>query len=944
MNSKYPQRTQKQVMPDFGKVPPQAIEIEQAVLGTIINHFHLIAKYPYLKPEVFYKESHQKIYKALVKLYDDDAKPDLLILQDYLRSIYELESVGGPLYLTQLSGMGLTDIDTHSKIIYDKYMSREIIRISYESQQKAFGMTADPLDIIDFLQNSLMTLTEFDGDVQNNFVKSLQRTIEHIDTASKGEAVTVLKTGFKRFDQLFTLRVRYVCLIGGSEGSGKCFGINTPVLMYDHSIKMIQDIIPGDILMGPDGTERTVQTLGRGFSKLYKVNQRHGMSYIVNEGHILSLKNIGHFQKNKQTNEIKKIRFNKVINIPIEDYLKRSKTFKYLHKGYKGNSSEFNIKVKIPPYLLGLWLGDGSKAYPQITNPDIEVIKYLQDNFRCKEVTGKRLGDCRSFYLSGLKDKFKYYDLLYNKHIPNDYLINTREVKLELLAGILDADGSINKPYKETKTILNSYEITQKNEILADNIVMLCQSLGLYVKKTSKTARIKSINYSCKVYRLYISGININEIPFKIKRKQCQHIETNYDPTLSTLSIEDHGSGNYYGITVDKDELFMLSDYTVVHNTKLVTSLARGILDNEPDIAIQWFTFEDDREAIIRSFLAMDLKMTTRELQSIDYQITDTDKENICNTSKKYEKYIIEFYDRATSIGNILSRAKRFSDKYRNKKRLVIIDNLGLIECDKSGIDRDDFIAAKVKSVADNNNVSVMLLHHFTKEIDRKANIAEGYRPRKEYLKGSTRILDYVQQALFVNLLRKHPDLIAEEKHLTLDFIGNNPVEFTEANFDKHLWQINSTPDKDTKNITDLRMETFIKVKSLLNNETKFSNGKVITFSNLVQKYAEYNAFTDTRNKGREERFKTAKSSIYMFIMRKEYNANYVSDTNNPRSLYLYGKHPNLKHHIDNLFILESGKNRDGDNLDENALFRFICDLGYNIFKEVNNDGTFDPL
>lgn len=600
-NSKYPERRNRPVIySDFSKIPPQCDDLEKTVLGVFINQYYLIAKYPYLKPECFYRESHQKIFKAMVDLYDKDCRPDLLILQDHLRSINELESVGGPVYLTQLTSMEVPDISTHAKIIYDRYMSRELIRISSECQHDAFDTSKDPLEIIEYLQNSLMTLTEFDGDVQNNFNKSLERTITNIDTASKGETNTVLKTGFKRFDKKFTLRTRFVCLIAASEGSGK---------------------------------------------------------------------------------------------------------------------------------------------------------------------------------------------------------------------------------------------------------------------------------------------------------------------------------------------------------TKFVTSLARGMLDNEPTLAIQWFTFEDDKEAIIRSFLSMDVKKTSRELQSIDYKMTDIDKEQIRKISKQYEKYTIEFYDRATSMGNILSRSKRFSDKYRNKKRLVIIDNLGLIECDKFGNDRDDFLAAKIKSIADTNDNAVIIIHHLTKEVDRKANITDGYRVRKEFVRGSTRIVDYVQQALYINLLRKHPDLITEEKHLSLDFIGNNPIEFTEANFDKYLWSLNSMPDKDTKSITDLRVETFMKLKSLLNNDTKFaSNNKVITFADIIQKYAEYNSYVDTRNKGREEKFKTAKSSIYMFIVRKEFNANYVTDTNTPRSLYLYGKHPNLKHHIDDLFILESGKYRDGDNLDENALFRFVIDLGYNIFKEINEDGSFDPI
>ena len=584
------------ILSETGKPPPQCIDIEQSVLGTVINDYHLIAKYPYLKPEVFYRETHQKIYKALIDLYNNDIKPDLLILTDHLTTLKEIETVGGIVYITKLSSYSLSNIDNHVKILMDKYFYRELIKITYFVQRDSFDGTKDPIDIMDEIQNQLIELTEFDGDVQNNFQRSLERTIGSIIEASEGENITVIKSGYINLDKKFTFRTRYVCIIAGPEGSGK---------------------------------------------------------------------------------------------------------------------------------------------------------------------------------------------------------------------------------------------------------------------------------------------------------------------------------------------------------TKFVTSIVRGMLDNEPELAVQWFSFEDDRDQIIRAFMSMDLKMTSKELQSINYKVTEEDIQNIRTTSLKYQNYIIEFYDRITSIGNIVSRSKRFSDKYSNKKRIIIIDNLGLIECDKSGIDRDDFLAAKIKSIADSTNTAVILLHHFTKEISRRANIEDGYRPRKEYLKGSTRILDYVQQALFVNLLRKYPDLLAEEKHLQLDFIGTKNIEFTEANFDKYLWSINSMGDKETTSLTDIRMETFIKLKTLLNKETKFANGKLITFSDIIQKYSEYSNYVDTRNKGREEKYKTQKISIYIFIVKRKFNENYVTSDNSPRSVYLYGKNKELRYHIDDLFIVESIKNRDDDNLNENAIFRFITDLGYNIFKEIDANGKF---
>ena len=375
--------------------------------------------------------------------------------------------------------------------------------------------------------------------------------------------------------------------------------------------------------------------------------------------------------------------------------------------------------------------------------------------------------------------------------------------------------------------------------------------------------------------------------------------------------------------------------------TKYVISIVRGMLENEPNLAVEWFSMEDERQQIIRSFLSMDLKMTTKELQSINYQITEKDIHKIEEAAKKYENFNIEFYDRIASIATIIARCKRFGEKYKKLKKVIVIDNLGLIECDKSGIERDDYIATKIKDIADSDNAFVFLVHHFTKEIARKQNLEDGYRPRKEYLKGSTRILDFVQQALFVNLPRKYPDLLADEKQLEMNFITVKDIPFTDDNFDKYLWSINSQRDKETQTITDLRVETFVKVRSLLNNQTVDLNNNKVTFGYLVNKYAEYSHHIDFKNKGRDVKYMERKLSIYSFVVKRMFNENYTNNFNSPRSQYLYGKNHKLKNHIDDLFIVESIKNRDDENINDNTVFRYIVDLGYNTFTEIENDGKF---
>ena len=79
-------------------------------------------------------------------------------------------------------------------------------------------------------------------------------------------------------------------LVIGAPSSGKCLGLNTPVIMYDGSIKMSQDIIEGDLLMGYDNTPRTVLSIARGRDTMYRIDQQYGDSYTVNSEHIISLK------------------------------------------------------------------------------------------------------------------------------------------------------------------------------------------------------------------------------------------------------------------------------------------------------------------------------------------------------------------------------------------------------------------------------------------------------------------------------------------------------------------------------------------------------------------------------------------------------------------------------------------------------------------------------
>lgn len=353
-------------------------------------------------------------------------------------------------------------------------------------------------------------------------------------------------------------------LILGCMFSGKCLGKDTGVLMYDGTIKKVQDIKAGDLLMGDDSTPRRVLNTTKGFSKLYKIIPSFGKPYIVNEHHILSLK-CSHTLK-------KKYKKNQVINMKVTDFMNESKLAKKLFKGYRVGV-EFNNceELELDPYILGAWLGDGTSSKPEITSVDKEIIDYFTKYFLEKDLYPSKRDEISYNFInrknmgSKINSNWFMYQLrnlqiLNNKHIPYIYKCNTKENRLKLLAGLLDTDGYFDKKK-------NCYEITQKNKKLAKDITFLGRSLGMncYMNQVEKYCIYKGVKRYGIYYRINISN-NLHKIPCLLERKKApEHLSRNN--LLVGIKVEELDKGEYFGFELDKNHLFLLDDFTVTHNT-----------------------------------------------------------------------------------------------------------------------------------------------------------------------------------------------------------------------------------------------------------------------------------------------------------------------------------------------------------------------------------------
>jgi replicative DNA helicase len=191
----------------YGKVPPQAKDLEEAVLGAIMlekSAFDTVVEI--LKPECFYVDSHQKVYKAMQGLAQKSQPIDILTVVEELRSREELEIVGGPYFVTKLTNavVSAANIEAHSRIILQKFIQRELIRISGEIIGDAYEDSTDVFDLLDDAESKLFEITNnhlrknFDS-IDTVLVKTIQR-IE--DLRHKNEDLTGVPTGFASLDQV----------------------------------------------------------------------------------------------------------------------------------------------------------------------------------------------------------------------------------------------------------------------------------------------------------------------------------------------------------------------------------------------------------------------------------------------------------------------------------------------------------------------------------------------------------------------------------------------------------------------------------------------------------------------------------------------------------------------------------------------------------------------
>lgn len=189
-----------------GKIPPQALDLEEAVLGAmLIDKKGVDEVIDILQPDAFYKTAHQYIFNAIYQLFHDSQPIDLLTVSSALRKDGKLEIVGGEFYLVQLSQRVASSahIEFHARIILQKFIQRSLIRISNEIIETAYKDSTDVFDLLDEAESKLYDVTQ--GNIKRSSQSAQNLVIEaktRIEEISKREGLSGVSTGFQKLDKL----------------------------------------------------------------------------------------------------------------------------------------------------------------------------------------------------------------------------------------------------------------------------------------------------------------------------------------------------------------------------------------------------------------------------------------------------------------------------------------------------------------------------------------------------------------------------------------------------------------------------------------------------------------------------------------------------------------------------------------------------------------------
>jgi len=658
------------------KVPPHNMEAEQAILGALFMEPSILPRIQTrISAEDFYRESHSEIFSAMERLHKASDPIDAVTVSTELDKSGKLEKTGGVDYLAVIiqGASSSAGWKYYAEEIKDNSIRRKLITSFLEAYHNLFSKIPTN-DILSETKHSIVEIESSDDDIQTVHIsKIVPLVLESIETKNERG----IPSGFYGLDKVtMGWQGGDLIIIAGRPGMGKGQPVNEPVLT-DSGWKTIGDLNIGDKVFSMGGNQTKVSAIqNKGTRDCYKFTFNDGVSTIVDLDHLWIVK---HRNQGKEW-------FVKSTYDLIEYQCKFDKHWRIYIPLTKPIQFSPRI-IPIKPYLLGALLGDGylhesvnSKngwmvRKVQLTTNDPEMLKYL--GIESREVKYSKYG----YSIKGLCGQLVELGLIgkrsWEKFIPQQYLINSVKVRLGVLKGLMDTDGSIDTN--------GTIEFTSTSKQLASDVQFIVHSLGgkATIHKHKSSYRKGGKRILCRdKYRV---RINMQICPFKLERKRERFKIKNCNRVVR--SIEKIGKTECVCIGVeDLSGSYITKDFIVTHNSVFAKDCAE-----HSGVPTLYFSLEMSKEQLVKRQLSGISGVNHDCLRS--GKLESNEWADIIDASDKLIEMPIFYNDNGKmTIGKICA----ISETYKMTKGLglVIVDYLQLIRSDVRGSVREQEVAA----------------------------------------------------------------------------------------------------------------------------------------------------------------------------------------------------------------------------------------------------------
>jgi len=735
------------------RIPPHNLDAEGAVLGAILleGRETLPRVIELLKPSDFYTEAHRLTYQSMLALFNRSEPVDVLTLTEELRRSDQLEIAGGPAALALLVEQGSISayLNSYASIVRDMAVLRELIQTSSQIIAQAFEAKEDVQTLVDDAERRIFSLAErrLEGSALP-IGRILRNTFEYIERLyERKEHVTGVATGFEKLDlETSGFQPSDFIIIAGRPSMGKAQPLDAKVKTTTGWTRM-GDLRLGDELASVDGRRSLVSGIfPQGVQPVYRVTFSDGRTTTCTGEHLWRVSYRGWPEPRVLETD------------QVAAMLRRKR---YQHRLWiDAPSGDFGHSDTLPiePYVLGALLGDGtlSGSSLRFSTAQREMLDRILEraapasalraaggyDWRIVQTAGAHRAGVAAVTPNGLMDALRHLGLWGRraeaKFIPDVYLNASRADRVELLRGLMDTDGGVER--------WGSMRFCSTSERLARQVADLVRSLGGWCSVRSRRTTYRSNGVKKAGRPAFVCNVHHPDpkamFHLSVKRDRARSApRRRWRPVFGT--IEPVGMAQTQCIAVTHpSRLYVTDDYVVTHNTAFALNIAQhvGIALHGKVLVL---SLEMSSQQIVQRMLCAEAKVDSQAVRT--GYLTSSDWHRLTAAAGRLSEASI-FIDDSPGLTVLEARAKARRMKAEHGLDLLVIDYLQLMRGRAAMESRQQEISEisrSLKALAKELNVPVVALSQLSRAVE--ARQAREFKPQlsdlRECVAGDTLVL-----------------------------------------------------------------------------------------------------------------------------------------------------------------------------------------------------------